>query len=122
MLDLAQELRERNIGLRVLNLGGGDVDTKTPMGAMLFSLMAALAQMELEIKRERITDSVTKRRTTGSDLGRRRPAFTESRFRTAAKPIQAGQPATQVAKLARKHHWSPTAIPPIAEDGSCRAM
>lgn len=27
MLELAEELRERNIGLRILNLGGGDVDT-----------------------------------------------------------------------------------------------
>lgn len=69
ILELAEELRDRNTGLRVLNLGGGDVDTKTPMGAMVFTVMAALAQMELEIKRERITDSVTKRRTTGGDLG-----------------------------------------------------
>ncbi|MCW4466747.1 recombinase family protein [Glutamicibacter sp. MNS18] len=98
MLDLAQELRERHVGLRVLNLGGGDVDTKTPMGAMVFTVMAALAQMELEIKRERINDSVTKRRTTGGDLGGRRPTFTESQIRTAAKLIQAGEPATQVAQ------------------------
>ncbi|MFJ2353514.1 recombinase family protein [Glutamicibacter sp. NPDC087673] len=98
MLELAEELRERNIGLRVLNLGGGDVDTKTPMGAMVFTVMAALAQMELEIKRERITDSVNKRRTTGGDLGGRRPTFTDSQIRTAAKLIQAGEPATQVAK------------------------
>ena len=98
MLELAEELRDRNIGLRVLNLGGGDVDTKTPMGAMVFTVMVALAQMELEIKRERITDSVNKRRTTGGDLGGRRPTFTESQIRTAAKLIQAGEPATQVAK------------------------
>lgn len=98
MLELAEELRDRNIGLRVLNLGGGDVDTKTPMGAMVFTVMAALAQMELEIKRERINDSVTKRRTTGGDLGGRRPTFTESQIRTASKLIKAGEPATQVAK------------------------
>lgn len=98
MLELAEDLRKRNIGLRVLNLGGGDVDTKTPMGAMVFTVMAALAQMELEIKRERITDSVTKRRTTGGDLGGRRPTFTDSQIRTAAKLLQAGEPATQVAK------------------------
>ena len=98
MLELAEELRDRNIGLRVLNLGGGDVDTKTPMGSMVFTVIAALAQMELEIKRECITDSVTKRRTTGGDLGGRRPTFTESQIRTAFKLIQAGEPATQVAK------------------------
>ena len=98
MLELAVELRERNIGLRVLNLGGGDVDTKTPMGAMVFTVMAALAQMELEIKRERINDSVNKRRTTGGDLGGRRPTFTDSQIRTSAKLIQSGEPATQVAR------------------------
>lgn len=98
MLELAEVLRDRDNGLRVLNLGGGDVDTKTPMGAMVFTVMAALAQMELEIKRERINDSVTKRRTIGGDLGGRRPTFTESQIRTAAKLLQAGEPATQVAR------------------------
>ena len=32
MLTFAQQLRERGAGLRVLNLGGGDVDTSTPNG------------------------------------------------------------------------------------------
>lgn len=57
MLGLSEELRTRRIDLRVLNLGGGTVDTGTPMGSMVFTVMAALSQMELEIKRERITDS-----------------------------------------------------------------
>ncbi len=85
MLDLAQELRERHVGLRVLNLGGGNADTKTPMGAVVFTVMAALAQMELEIKRERITNSVIKRRTAGGDLGGRRPTFTEPQ-RISSRP------------------------------------
>src|SRR5699024_952960 len=33
MLTFAQQLRDRGAGLRVLNLGGGDVDTSTPMGS-----------------------------------------------------------------------------------------
>lgn len=98
MLDLAQALRERGIGLRVLNLGGGDVDTNTPMGSMVFTVMAALAQMELEIKRERITDSVSKRRAAGKDLGGRRERFTNSQIDNARRLIDSGQPATQVAR------------------------
>jgi len=97
MLDLAKDFRERGIGLRVLNLGGGDVDTGTPMGSMVFTVMAALAQMELEIKRERITDSVSKRRA-GKDLGGRRERFTNSQIDNARRLIDAGQPATQVAR------------------------
>jgi DNA invertase Pin-like site-specific DNA recombinase len=98
MLELATVLRERRIGLRVLNLGGGDVDTSTPMGGMVFTVMAALAQMELEIKRERITDSVSKRRAAGRDLGGRRERFTDSQIENARRLIDAGQPATQVAR------------------------
>ena len=99
MLAFAETLRERGAGLRVLNLGGGDVDTHTPMGSMVFTVMAALAQMELEIKRERITDSVAKRRrAAGQDLGGRRQTFTDSQIRSAAHLVESGQPAAQVAQ------------------------
>lgn len=67
------------------------------MGAMVFTVMAALAQMELEIKRERITDSDTKRSITDGDRGGSRLTFTDPQIRTAAKLVQAGEPA-EVAK------------------------
>src|SRR5699024_940207 len=98
MLTFAQQLREKGAGLRVLNLGGGEVDTSTPMGSMVFTVMAALAQMELDIKRERITDSVAKRRAAGKDLGGRRRAFTDDQIRNALTLIESGRPASQVAR------------------------
>ena len=98
MLALAEQLKGQGTNLRVLNLGGGDVDTGTPMGGMLFTITAALAQMELEIKRERINDSVAKRRAAGHDLGGRRPAFTDSQVANARRLIASGLPATHVAR------------------------
>ena len=98
MLAFAEQLRGKGAGLRVLNLGGGDVDTHTPMGSMVFTVMAALAQMELEIKRERIADSVAKRRAAGKDLGGRRQTFTDSQIRSALRLVEGGEPATQVAR------------------------
>ena len=98
MLKLAEEIKAKGAGLRVLNLGGGDVDTSTPMGAMVFTVMAALGQMELEIKRERITDSVSKRRAAGKDLGGRRVQFTDSQIKKAARLIESGEPAAEVAR------------------------
>lgn len=98
MLKLADEIKAKGAGLRVLNLGGGDVDTSTPMGAMVFTVMAALGQMELEIKRERITDSVSKRRAAGKDLGGRRVQFTDSQIKKAARLIESGEPAAEVAR------------------------
>lgn len=98
MLAFADELRHRGAGLRVLNLGGGDVDTSTPMGSMLFTIMAALAQMEHEIKRERVTDSIAKRRAAGQDLGGRPQRVTDSQVRSALRLVEGGTPAAQVAR------------------------
>ena len=98
MLKLAEGLKARGVGLRVLNLGGGDVDTSTPTGQMMLTIFAALAQMELEIKRERIGDSVSKRRAAGKDLGGRKAQFTDRQIKNAARLIESGQPAAQVAR------------------------
>lgn len=98
MLAFAEALRGKGAGLRVMNLGGGNVDTATPMGSMVFTVMAALAQMELEIKRERITDSLAKRRAAGKDLDGRRQTFTDSQIRNALRLIDSGEPVIQVTR------------------------
>ncbi|GAA4687371.1 hypothetical protein GCM10025780_37830 [Frondihabitans cladoniiphilus] len=98
MLDFAEALRARSAGLRVLNLGGGDVDTSTPMGSMVFTVMSALAQMELDIKRERITDSVAKRRTSGGDLGGRPQKVTDRQIQNAIRLIDGGEAAAGVLR------------------------
>lgn len=91
-----RELRGRGAGLRVLNLGGGDVDTSSPMGWMLFPVMAALAQMGHEIRRERINDSISTRREAGEDLGGRPRRITDSQIRTALRWVRDGELAAQV--------------------------
>lgn len=98
MLAFAEQLRGRGAGLRVLNLGGGDVDTSTPMGSMVFTIMAAHAQMEHEIKRERVTDSIAKRRAAGQSLGGRPQRVTDSQVRSALRLVEGGTPAAQVAR------------------------
>ena len=82
----------------MLDLGGGDVDAHSPMGSKVFTVMAALSRMELEMEGERITDSVAKRRAVGKDLPRRRPASTDSWVRNAQRLIGSGKPADQVVQ------------------------
>ena len=98
MLAFAEGLRSRSAGLRVLNLGGGDVDTSTPMGAMVFTVMSALAQMELDIKKERITDSVAKRRIAGGNLGGRPQKVSDRQIRNALRLIEEGESTAQVLR------------------------
>jgi len=98
MLALASDLRARGVGLRVLNLGGESIDTSTPTGALLFTVMAGIAEMELEIKRERSRDSVAKRRAVGRDLGGRRQTVTDAQVRAAWKRVQEGESAASVAR------------------------
>lgn len=93
ILSLSEQLWSMGV-----NLGGGNVETGTPMGSMVFTVMAFLAQMALDIKRERVTDSVTKRRAAGGDLGGRRPAFCDSQIENARRLIDASQPATHGAR------------------------
>ncbi|TIH32275.1 recombinase family protein [Subtercola vilae] len=98
MLALPEDLRTRGAELRVLNLGGLNVDTSTPMGQMVFTVMAALAQMELDIKKERVNDSITKRRAAGKDLGGREQSFTDSQIQKAYKLIDSGESVASVAR------------------------
>jgi DNA invertase Pin-like site-specific DNA recombinase len=97
MLAFAEELRARGAGLRVLNPGGDDDDTATPMGSMLFTIMAALGQMEHEINRERVIDSINKPRDAGKNLGGRPRLITDSQTRNVHPLVKGGETAAQVA-------------------------
>ena len=63
--------------------------------------MAGLGQMEHEIKRERVVDTITKRRDAGKDLGGRPRIITDSQIRSASRLIEGGEPAAQVARAAQ---------------------
>ena len=98
MLGLADELQDRGVNLRVLNLGGEAVDTRTPTGRLLLTIMSGIAEMERAIKVERVRDSVAKRRARGADLGGRPERFSEGTMDVARRLLDEGVPAAQVAR------------------------
>lgn len=108
MITLADRLKHEGKHLKVLNLGGQSLDTSTPMGSMLFLIMAGIAQMEHDIKRERIQDSNAKRKARGGDLGGRREQFGEDVVRGVQRDIEAGisvTEATQKRGMSRQTYY-----------------
>lgn len=98
MLGMADELQDRGVNLRVLNLGGESVDTRTPTGRLLLTVMSGIAEMERAIKVERVRDSVVKRKAAGGDLGGRPERFTEDTMDVARRLLDEGVAAAKVAR------------------------
>ena len=87
VLAMADALLARGVHLRVLNLG---VDTATPAGGLVLTVMAGLARFERELLRERQRRGIDAARARGKHLGR--PALhTAEHARRAAARLRAGE-------------------------------
>lgn len=67
--ELTDDLEERGVGLRILNLG---IDTTTPAGKLIFTIIAGVAEMERELLIERTHSGLAVARANGKYGGRRR--------------------------------------------------
>jgi DNA invertase Pin-like site-specific DNA recombinase len=59
----------RKLGLHFVSLHEA-VDTSTPLGVMVFTIVAAVSQLEREIIRERVTAGLRRAKADGIKLGR----------------------------------------------------
>ena len=67
LLDIADELQRRGIGLKSLT---ESIDTSTPGGRFVFTILGALGQMEVELLRERTKAGLQAARARGRVGGR----------------------------------------------------
>lgn len=89
-----RELGQRGIVLRSLREG---VDTSTATGRMVAGVMASLAELELELQRERRAASIEARRKRGQPLGRPR-ALTDRQRDQVLKLHAAGSAVAEIAE------------------------
>jgi len=73
------------------------IDTSTPMGMMIFTILAAVAQMERELIRERVKAGVDRAKRQGTRLGRPSVLVDKDKIREQAS---AGLSVSQIAKQA----------------------
>ncbi|MET3662866.1 DNA invertase Pin-like site-specific DNA recombinase [Aquamicrobium ahrensii] len=70
LVALVEELRRRDIGLRVLTGLGAMIDTTKADGRMILGIFAVLAEFERELIRERTAAGLAAARARGARLGR----------------------------------------------------
>ena len=68
LLVIIKTLEERKVDIRILNLG---METKTPTGKLMLTVLAGVAQFEREIMLERQREGVAKARMEGKYKGRK---------------------------------------------------
>lgn len=88
-----RELGERNIVLRSLREG---IDTSNATGRMIAGVLASLAELELEVGRERRTAAREARRARGQHIGRPR-ALDTAKAELARRMHASGEPASTIA-------------------------
>lgn len=95
LLMLVEDLRQREISLRILNLG---IDTGTPAGVLVYTIMAALATMERDILAERVRDGLEAARRRGR-VGGRPQALSPAQKTEVRRLIHEGRSVKEVAAL-----------------------
>ncbi|MCV7224535.1 recombinase family protein [Mycolicibacterium komossense] len=88
-----RELGERGIVLRSLREG---IDTSNATGRMIAGVLASLAELELELGRERRTAAREARKARGQSIGRPK-ALDGHKVALAQRMHAAGEPATTIA-------------------------
>lgn len=94
LVEFVGELQQRGIEFRSLTEG---IDTSTPAGRFFFHVIAAMAEMERELIRERTRAGLDSARAQGL-VGGRKKALNDKKLASAKTLLQSGTPPRQVAE------------------------
>lgn len=70
LLGIVGRLEAKGVGLRILDFGGSEMDTKSPSGRMLLTMFAAVAEFERAVMLSRQKDGIAKAKAAGKYRGR----------------------------------------------------
>lgn len=93
LVDLSVDLAKRGVGLKSLTDG---IDTGGTAGKLVFHIMAAMAEMERDLIRERTTAALIVARR-GGRVGGRKTVMTPRRVEAARKLLASGMSAREIA-------------------------
>ena len=97
MLEILQDLAERQVALRVLDGLGADLNLAMSQGRLFVQMVGAFAEFERELIRERVVAGLVAARARGHKGGRR-PKLSPAQQRQAQVLKQGGMPITEIAQ------------------------
>lgn len=70
LLGIIGRLEAKGVALRVLSMGGAEVDTRTPTGRLMLTMLGAVAEFERALMLERQREGIAKAKAEGKYQGR----------------------------------------------------
>jgi DNA invertase Pin-like site-specific DNA recombinase len=70
LLSIVARLESRGVALRVLSMGGAELDTRTPTGKLMLTMLGAVAEFERGLMLERQREGIAKAKAEGKYRGR----------------------------------------------------
>lgn len=101
-LSEAEKLRARGVHFRIANL---NIDTTTPAGIFVYTMMSALAEFERRTLSQRTKEGLAAARARGKRLGRP-PKLTAAQLRKAGRCIDGGASIATTARELRVAPWT----------------
>jgi DNA invertase Pin-like site-specific DNA recombinase len=96
LLSIIARLEAKGVGLRVLSMGGQEVDTRTPTGRLTLTMLGAVAEFERALMLERQREGIAKAKADGKYQGR---APTAQRLAPVVRQLKAdGVRPTEIAR------------------------
>lgn len=71
LLEIVADLEAKEVALRILDFGGGTVDTKSPTGKLMLTMLGAMAEFERGMMLERQREGIAKAKAEGKYKGRK---------------------------------------------------
>jgi DNA invertase Pin-like site-specific DNA recombinase len=97
LLRIVDDLDRRGVGLIILSMGGQQIDTRSPTGKLMVTMLAAIAEFERGLLLERQREGVAKAKQDGKYKGRQPTARAK-----AAEVIKFDAEGLQRAEIERR--------------------
>ena len=98
LLGIVESLEKRSVGLRILSMGGGELDTSSPTGKLMITMLGAVAAFERELMLERQREGIALAKAKGAYKGRK-PALSPDQKADVRRRAEAGERKSTLAHV-----------------------